>query len=346
MHRYDDVSKDHRQSWTTQKAYRAQIVNYLRWRTRNRERLEGLPTERKVELFLLKRTTHDRVGPVARKQSFCALLFLYRHVLKQPIGEIRKLGARPQVKHAPVVLDPQQVLSVIGEIEDSPHVPYRLIALMLYGCGLRISEALRLRIKDVSLTQSRLVLRDTKGGCDLHRMIPCCLMPPLQRQIERARLLWQQDRESGLPISLPGMYGLKRKYPQISHAWGWYYLFPQLTPSTDPQAWPEDRDTLYRHHQYDGGVQRAVRIAASKCDLDGVVTPHAFRHAFATHLHRRGETLPAIQQQLGHKNIETTMLYVHEHVTKMRSPLDDAIELPLVLPAAPRPALALPFAVA
>lgn len=100
MHRYDDVSKDRRQSWTTQKAYRAQIVNYLCWRTRNRERLEGLPTERKVELFLLKRTTHDRVGPVARKQSFCALLFLYRYVLKQPIGEIGKLGARPQVKHA------------------------------------------------------------------------------------------------------------------------------------------------------------------------------------------------------------------------------------------------------
>ena len=349
MLRFDAVVLDDELANTTHKAYRGHIVQYLCWLDRNRERLRQETSERKVELFLLHRTVHDRVGWVTRKQAFCALLYLYKRVLRRDVKEIRKIRMPAQKKHLPVLLDPQQVLDVLAAIEDSPATPFRLIACLLYGCGLRISEGLKLRIKDVSLTESRLILRDTKGRCDVNKPIPCCLLVPLERQIGRVRLLWQQDRERGLAVSLPGLEGLRRKYPQISHAWGWQYLFPQHSPCRNPQARPEDRTTLYRHHQGDWGVQRAVKAAAAKCELEGVLTPHALRHAFATHLDGRGEQLTTIQAMLGHKDVRTTMVYVHRHVTRVESPLDHTLRGASGSPvriAAPSPLLSLPFTTA
>ncbi len=336
-------------AWKTEQAYRGHIVGFLLWLDRNRARLQQETSEEKVALYLAKRVVHDRVGATTRDQGFAALLFLYGRVLKQDLGEIRKIGYTRRQKHLPVILDRRQVLAVLSEVENSPATPFRLIACLLYACGLRVSEGLQLRIKDVSISESRLIARGTKGRCDLNKGIACSLLLPLQRQIERVRLLWQQDRERGVPVSLPGMDGLRRKYPSIPYNWGWYYLFPQQSLCPNPQAAPHERHLLYRHHQGDWGVQRAVKAAAMKCGVEGVLTPHALRHAFATHLHRRGETVPTIQQQLGHKSIETTMLYVHNHVTQVRSPLDDAVEdhaQTLSLPQAQRPALALPFPVA
>jgi integrase len=220
-----------------------------------------------------------------------------------------------------------------------------LIACLLYGCGLRLGEALNLRVKDLSFGESRLVLRDTKSRKDRAVMLPCSLIVPLQRQIARARLLWQEDRERGVPTSLPGLDGLRRKYPQIAHSWNWYYVFPQLGLCPDPQAEPERRHVLYRHHQGEWGVQRAVKAAARKCDLDGVLTPHALRHAFASHLSRI-EDPRTIQELLGHKSLETTMIYIHPRAARVESPLDHAVKAAQALIEVPRPALTLPFTTA
>ncbi len=346
MQRFDYTCLDRNVAWTTQKAYRGQILGYLQWLNRNRARLANLPSERKCELYLLKRVVHDRVGSVARKQAFFALLFLYQRVLKLDIGEIRKLRPQPEHKHLPVLLDHTQVLSVLQAVEDSPSAPYRLIACLLYGCGLRLSEALKLRVKDVSISENRLVLRDTKSRCDRNIKLPESLQIPMQRQLERVHLLWEQDCERRLPVSLPGLDGLRKSHRANPHNKAWWYVFPQPTPCPNPQALPEDRHRLYRHHLHESGVQRAVRNAAMKSGVEGVLTPHALRHAFASHLDARGEQVTTIQQLLGHKNIETTMIYVHRQQTSVPSPLDDAVAHAQLLTSTIRPALALPFATA
>ena len=239
-------------AWETQRTYSGQIVGYLQWLRRNQVRLEGLSSERKVELFLAKRVVHDRVSASTRDQAFYALLFLYGSVLKRDLGPIRQLARSKRRAHLPVLLDMEQVLAVLSCIEDAPATPFRLIACLLYGCGLRVHEGLKLRIKDVSLRESRLVLRDTKSRNDRNIGLPSSLLKPVTRQIERVRSLWEEDRANGLPVSLPGLEGLRRKYPSVPRSWGWYYLFPQHRPCPDPQALPADRDTLYRHHQGTG----------------------------------------------------------------------------------------------
>ena len=333
-------------AWKTQQTYTGQILSYLRWLRRNEIRLAGLSSERKIELFLAKRVVHDHVTPATRDQAFYALLFLYGTVLKRDLGPIRQIARSKRQTHLPVLLDMEQVLAVLSAIEDSPATPFRLIACLLYGCGLRVSEGLRLRIKDVSLSESRLVLRDTKSRRDRNVGLPSSLLKPVARQIERVRSLWEVDQANGLPVSLPGMDGLRRKYPSISKSWGWYYLFPQHRPCLNPQALAADRDTLYRHHQGHWGIQRAVKEAAAKCQLEGVLTPHALRHAFATHLDARGEQLTTLQALLGHKDVRTTMVYVHRHVTRVESPLDHTLKHAQGLLAPVPPPLALPFPMA
>ena len=337
-------------AWKTQQTYTGQIAGHLRWLRRNQARLDGLPSERKVELFLAKRVVHDQVTAATRDQAFYALLFLYGTVLKRDLGPIRQLRRSPRRVHLPVLLDMEQVLAVLSAIEDSPATPFRLIACLLYGCGLPVNEGLRLRIKDVSLRECRLVLRDTKSRRDRNVGLPASLLQPLALQIERVRVRWEQDQRNGLPVSLPGLDGLRRKYPTLATLWGWYYLFPQHRPCLNPQAQPADRTTLYRHHQGHWGIQRAVKQVAAKCGLEGVLTPHALRHAFATHLDARGEQLTTLQALLGHKDVRTTMVYVHRHVTAVESPRDHTLRQAqgLLTPPPPAlpPALALPFPLA
>ncbi len=279
------------------------------------------------------------------------MLFLYGKVLKLPLGDIAKIADIPHAKrdrHLPAVLDAEQVLRVIGEIEDSAWCPYRLMTLVLFGCGLRVGELLALRVKDVSLVESRLCIRNTKGRSDRHVPLPCCVHVPLRRQLDRVALLWQEDKERGLAASMPGMDGLRRSRPSWPFALGWQYVFPQQTPCPNPQAWPGEEKILYRHHQHASSLQKVVRAASIRCHLDGVVTPHAFRHAFASQLEWQGHHLTTIQALLGHKNIETTMIYVHRRETSVQSPLDAALKprhVPAALPP-PRPVLPLPFSVA
>ena len=321
----------------------------MHWIERNRAQVGGWCSEDKVSMYLRKLSVRDRVSPTTRNQAFCALLFFYAKVMGVEPGVIAKIGAIPKAKgdkHLPAILDGEQALAVIAQIEDSAWTPFRLLALLLYGCGLRIAEAHSLRFKDVSIRHSLLMIRNTKGRADRRVGLPCCLSAAMERQLARVELCWREDRERGLPVSMPGLDSLRRKDPTLPHALGWQYVFSQQTPCRNPQAWPGEKDVLYRHSLHPTLLQRAVRLAAKRCNLDGVLTPHVFRHIYASQLRWNGAQLETIQRMLGHKNIETTMIYVHEQTREMRSPLDVAVENALSLPTSPVPTLALPFPIA
>ncbi len=345
----EEKGRELNRRWTTVQAYRGHLIRYMLWIARNKARVGDWSTEEKVKMYLKKISVLDRVSPTTRNQAFCALLFFHDKVLDMELGVIEKLGAIPKAKgdkHLPAILDGEQALAVIGQIEDSAWTPFRLMALLLYGCGLRIAELHGLRYKDVSLRHSLLAIRNTKGRADRRVGLPCCLAVAMERQLRRVELCWEQDRETALPASMPGLDGQRRKDPTLPNTLGWQYVFSQQTPCRNPQAWPGEEHILYRHHLHPTLLQRAVREAAKLCRLDGVLTPHVFRHIFASQLRWNGAQLETIQRLLGHKSIETTMIYVHERTEEMRSPLDETVErrrpLPVVAPAA----LQLPFAVA
>lgn len=343
----EEKGRELNRRWTTVQAYRGHLIRYMGWLDRNRARVGEWSSEDKVAMYLKKLSVRDRVSPTTRNQAFCALLFFHDKVLGLDVGVIEKLGAIPKArgdKHLPAILDGEQALAVIGEVEDSAWTPFRLMSLLLYGCGLRIAEVHNLRYKDVSVRHSLLMIRNTKGRADRRVGLPCCLSAAMERQLRRVELCWEQDRENALPASMPGLDGLRRRDPSLPFTLGWQYVFSQQTPCRNPQAWPGEEDHLYRHHLHPTLLQRAVRVAAKRCRLEGVLTPHVFRHIFASQLRWNGAQIETIQRVLGHKSIETTMIYVHERTQEMRSPLDTAVERARAF-AHPPPALALPFAV-
>ena len=344
----EEKGRELNRRWTTVQAYRGHLIRYMQWIVRNKAQVGAWPTEEKMSMYLKKLSVRDRVSPTTRNQAFCALLFFHAKVLGLDVGVIEKLGEIPKAKgdkRLPAILDGEQALAVIGQIEDSAWTPFRLIALLLYGCGLRIAEAHELRYKDVSIRHSLLMIRNTKGRADRRVGLPCCLAVAMERQLARVELQWQADREAALPASMPGLDGLRRKDPTLPHTLGWQYVFSQQTPCRNPQAWPGEEAQLYRHSLHPTLLQRAVRHAAQRCNLHGVLTPHVFRHIFASQLRENGAQLETIQRLLGHKNIETTMIYVHERTKEMRSPLDAAVEYRQSAPAV-LPTLALPFSIA
>jgi site-specific recombinase XerD len=241
-------------------------------------------------------------------------LFLYRDVLGIQLGNVQALRAkRPsQLRHAPSKAD---VRKIITEAKDNGGYPTRLVIKLLYGCGLRVSEPLNLRIKDVCLTESQLIIRGAKGGKDRRVNIPCSLMPEIRQQVERARSMWQMDSANSMPVPLPGR--LEVKYPRSAFAWQWYWLFPAHKPCSHPRT---KRVVRYRLHEVN--VQRCVKAAAIKAGLEGSVTPHHLRHAYATHAMQAGAYVRDIQTVMGHSHLETTMGYLTAETNRVESPLE------------------------
>ena len=281
-----------------------------------------MTSEEKFERFLTQ--IAKRGGSAStQNQAFNAINFLYREVLRKPLGSVQALRVRtPQrVRTAPAQAE---VAKIIEQVQDQHGYPIRLIVQLLYGCGLRVCEPLNLRIKDVRLSESELVIRDAKGGKDRVVAIPCSLMPALREQLKRAQLLWQQDHLDAVPVPLPG--ALARKYPRAAFSWQWYWLFPAHSTCADPRTGEKVR---WRCHQ--ANVQRAVKAAAVRCGLDGLVTPHVLRHAYATHAMRQGAYVRDVQVIMGHSSLETTMGYLHTEAGRVKSPLDN------LSPSSPQP---------
>jgi integron integrase len=255
-----------------------------------------------VEAYLIWLTTERRVSASTHRQALAALLFLYQQVLGLQLPWLDDIG-RPQRKpRLPVVLTRQQVASVLSLV---PPGPLNLLARLLYGTGMRISEALQLRVKDVDFERQVILVRAGKGGKDRVLMLPSALRADLQAQLQAARALWQADTAAGRAgVQLPD--ALQRKYPRAASSWSWFWVFPQAEHAVDPRS-GERR----RHHVFDQTLQRAFKRAVSRAGVVVPATPHTLRHCFATHLLQSGTDIRTVQELLGHSDVSTTMIYTH-----------------------------------
>ncbi|EQB8556001.1 integron integrase [Pseudomonas aeruginosa] len=210
---------------------------------------------------------------------------------------------------------PAEVVRILGFLEGE----HRLFAQLLYGTGMRISEGLQLRVKDLDFDHGTIIVREGKGSKDRALMLPESLAPSLREQLSRARAWWLKDQAEGRSgVALPD--ALERKYPRAGHSWPWFWVFAQHTHSTDPRS-----GVVRRHHMYDQTFQRAFKRAVEQAGITKPATPHTLRHSFATALLRSGYDIRTVQDLLGHSDVSTTMIYTH--VLKVggagvRSPLD------------------------
>lgn len=299
-------------SLRTEQAYVYWIRRYIRKHLPRHPRDLGGP---EVERFLSALATVDRVAPSTQNQALAALLFLYREVLDVELPWMDKVVRARRAPRLPVVLSPVQVRAVLRELSGRE----ALMAGLLYGSGMRFMECLRLRVKDVDLARREITVRDGKGGKDRRTVLPERLAEPLAAQLELVRLLHRRDVDEGFgATSLP--YALSRKYRNAAREPGWQYVFPSSRRATDPL----DGKTR-RHHLDESVLQRAVRAAARRAGIDKPVSPHTFRHCFATHLLESGADIRTVQELLGHNDVSTTQIYTHvlnRGAHGVRSPLD------------------------
>lgn len=268
-------------------------------------------SESKMEAFLSS-LANSGCSASTQNQAFNALLFFYQRVIGVDLGDVQALRAKsPQmIRTAP---DVSGVDRLLRSITDVGGYPTRLIVRLLYGCGLRVSEPLNLRIKDVRIRDSLLIIRGAKGGKDRVVGIPCSLASDLEAQLAIAKSVAKRDSLAGIPVALPTL--LHKKYPHLRFSEPWAWLFPSHATCADPRS-----GEVVRWRVHEVNVQRCVRNASRSLGLD--ITPHHLRHAFATHSLRSGASIRDLQVVMGHSNIETTANYITAEAERIRSPLD------------------------
>ena len=271
--------------------------------------------EPEINAFLSSLATDGHVAASTQNQALSALLFLYRHVLEKPFPEMPTLVRARRPARLPVVLTREEVRRVLAHLGGDA----RLVATLLYGSGLRLLEALRLRVKDVDLSRNEILVRDGKGQKDRVTMLPAALKPDLAAHLKAVRAA--HDRElakGGGDVHLPD--AIRLKYPAAAKSWPWQYVFPAARESADPRG-----GEIRRHHLPETHVQRAVKRAVERAGITKPATSHTLRHSFATHLLEAGYDIRTIQELLGHRDVATTMIYTHvlnSGGRGVRSPLD------------------------
>ncbi len=299
-------------------------TSYIRWVRRFYDYLRSsrgektVPCAEDVRNFLTRLAISEHVAAQTQNQAFNALLFLFRHVIHVDLGDMDKNVRAKRGRKLPVVLTVGEVKAVI---ENTP-AEHRLAMKLIYGGGLRIMDLCRLRVKDIDFDQNLLIIRDGKGGVDRATLLANCAKPELEQHLKRVKELHDQDLAAGVGnVWLPD--ALSRKYPKAAIQWGWQYVFPSDKLSDDPRS-----NAIRRHHIDDSTVQRAMFTAVAAAGIIKHATPHTLRHCFATHLLMQGVNIRKVQEYLGHKSLDTTMIYTHvirDLSPEARSPLDALI---------------------
>ena len=296
----------------TEQAYLQWMRRYLAFHEGRHPRELGAPG---IEQFLTYLAVRRKVSAATQNQALQALLFLYRQVLAIEVPWLDNITRATTAKRLPVVLTRVEVAALLVQLQGTPW----LVASLLYGSGLRLMEALRLRVKDLALERGELIVREAKGGKDRITMLPASLELAVRAHLARLRAWYEEERRRQQPgVSLPR--ALERKYPQASTLWGWQYLFPSGSLCRDPCT-----GFAVRHHLHEKAVQRAVAGAVRKAALTQPASCHTLRHCFATHLLEDGYDIRTVQQLLGHADLKTTMIYTHvmtKGANGVRSPLD------------------------
>ena len=285
-------------SYQTEKTYVHWIKRFIVFHHKRHPREMG---KAEVEQFLTALAVERHVSAATQNQALHALLFLYRDVLAQELGWLNDIVPAKRPQRLPTVLTQQEARSLLSAVHGTPW----LIANLLYGAGLRLTEGLRLRVKDIDFTTNQIVVREGKGDKDRITMLPTVVKEPLTAHLIRVRTLHQQDLERGFGrVALPD--ALDRKYRNAACEWGWQWVFPASHLSVDPRS-----GIQRRHHQYASVPQRALKEAARTVGLTKPANPHILRHSFATHLLEAGYDIRTIQELLGHRDVSTTMIYTH-----------------------------------
>ena len=301
-------------SKATEKTYYYWCKSYILYHNKRHPRDMG---KFEIESFLTHLAVEKNVAPSTQNQAFNAILFLYREVLEMDMSHlnIQAFRAKERTK-MPVVLSIEEVKKVLTNIDGVNG----LVVSLLYGCGLRIKEALRLRVKDLDFEYDNIYVFDSKSTKDRIVPMPLKVKDALKEQILRVETMHEKDLKEGYgSVYMP--HGLATKYKNVSKTLKWQYLFPARTISYDKRE-----DVTRRHHINDINISRAIKKSVELCGIYKKVTAHTFRHSYATHLLQTGTDIRSIQELLGHKSIETTMIYTHvvKELNKheIQSPLD------------------------
>jgi integron integrase len=327
LQRLADAIRARRYSPRTEESYRSWVIRYVRYFGMRHPAEMGAE---EVNQFLTHLAVDHACSASTQSQARAALLFLYRVVLERELegagrGDAVVRGKAP--RRLPVVMTRDEAGRVLRRMSGIQ----RVVALVLYGSGLRLNEALGLRVKDLGLERREVMVRAGKGGRDRVSVLPRSIVPTLRERLTERRTLHEQDLANGTGwAALPGQ--LARKAPRAGYAFGWQFVFPASTTTPDPRT-----GAFGRHHLHPTSVQRAVKSAAGHAGITKPVTCHTFRHSFATHLLEDGYDIRTIQELLGHRSVRTTMIYTHvlnRGGHGVRSPLDAIWPTPPDAPSA------------
>lgn len=282
----------------TEKTYCEWIKRYILYHNKRHPKEMG---RKEIEKFLSHLVMDRNVAPSTQNQAFNAILFLYRNVLEMDMPDnIQALRSKKPVR-VPTVMTREEAHKVISLITGE----HQLMVKILYGCGLRTQECLRLRVKDVDFALNQTIVRDGKGKVDRITMLPDSIKDSIKTHLSYVQGIHQDDLRQGYGrVYLP--YALARKYPNADKQWGWQYVFPSKKLSIDPRS-----GVTRRHHIHGSSIRRAVYLAAKRSGIVKPIGCHTFRHSFATHLLEDGYDIRTVQELLGHKDVSTTMIYTH-----------------------------------
>lgn len=296
--------------YSTEKSYMTWCKAFVIY---HRKRHPKDMAEKEIQEYLTFLAVRRHVSASTQNQAFNALLFMYREYLKIELHDIRAQRAkRSQI--LPVVFTVDEVAAIMDHLRGI----YWLMAAIMYGGGLRLMECCRLRVKDVDFGAKTIAVKDGKGGKDRFVPFPEVCVDRLRRHLERVKEIHERDLREGFgKVQMPD--ALDRKYPNASREWGWQYVFPATDRSSDPRS-----GIIRRHHIHESSVQKAVKGAIRSAKIYKHGSVHSLRHSFATNLLENGENIRTIQELLGHKNLETTMIYTHvaQIPKSVKSPMD------------------------
>jgi integron integrase len=310
---YREALRVRHYSYRTEVTYISWVRQFILFHKKRHPREMGVD---EINTYITYLANEKNIAASTQNQAISSILFLYRHVLGLELDEKALVSIRPtKPKRVPTVLSQNEAKIVIRNMTGV----YRLMAQLMYGSGLRLMEVLRLRVKDLDFDNRQIVVRDGKGENDRLTMLPESLIEPLRLQLNQVESQHQIDLRDGFgTVYLP--HALEKKYPNASREFAWQYLFPAADLSVDPVS-----GRTQRHHINESSLQKAVKVAAKLTRINKHVTPHTFRHSFATHLLQNGYDIRTVQELLGHKDVKTTMIYTHvlqRGAGAVKSPLD------------------------
>ena len=312
MEQVKDVIRLKHYSYQTEKTYIHWIKHYIFFHNKQHPKDMG---GKEIEAFLTDLAVNRKVAASTQNQALHAILFLYKEVLRQELDlKVNAVRAK-KTKYLPTVLTKEEVVTIIQQLSGI----HQLLIKLLYGTGLRLSEGLNLRVKDVDFAQLQIVVRDTKGNESRVTMLPESIAEELKIHLQSVKIIHQQDLQKGFgSVYLP--FAKMRKYLKAKYEWIWQFVFPSGNISKDPRT-----GEVRRHHLHESSWQKALKQAVRAAKIEKKIGCHTFRHSFATHLLQNGYDIRTVQELLGHKDVKTTMIYTHvlnRGGRGVKSPLD------------------------